>query len=187
MIDEPVIYANAKATNINIDLGMFVLADNLSNPTRHFHRIKAAASLCLGDAMSAPCDRSTASPFDGGINTNDERGIWLDFFLSCSHHQIRGIEVRRHESFFRRQRILTFEEILATQFGNLATAAADPLSIDAMQLCTLFLLRCHCWGSLFRYSQCRTIAFVLARIANSLVMGSRPPQGSDAHRRERLQ
>jgi hypothetical protein len=35
LLYKPVMYANAKATNVNIDLGRFVLADNLSNSTRH--------------------------------------------------------------------------------------------------------------------------------------------------------
>jgi hypothetical protein len=65
---------------------------------------------------------------------------------SSSQHEIAGhpaIEARRHKSFFGRQRILTFEQILATQLADLTPAPIDLLTIQTMQLCESFLLGCH--------------------------------------------
>jgi len=85
LLYQPVINANTKAANVDIDLGRLVLADNLSNPTRNFHRIKAAASLRLDDAVATtPRDRTGVCAFAGGIDANDERAIRFDVLFELA-------------------------------------------------------------------------------------------------------
>jgi hypothetical protein len=85
LLYQPVTNANTKAANVDIDLGRLVLADNLSNPTRNFHRIKAATSLRLDDAVATtPRDRTGVWAFAGGIDANDERAIRFDVLFELA-------------------------------------------------------------------------------------------------------
>ena len=45
---------NTKATNVYIYFNRLLFADNLSNQTRHFHRIKAMTLFYLGNAVPLP-------------------------------------------------------------------------------------------------------------------------------------
>jgi hypothetical protein len=58
---------NTKAANINIYFNRLIVADNFSNQTRHFHRIKAMSFSIL--VMQCPCRQAMAvlsAPFPAG-------------------------------------------------------------------------------------------------------------------------
>ena len=63
---------NTKAANINTYFNRLIVADNLSNQTRHFHRIKAMTLFYLGDAVPLPpSNGGTVCALCRRVNAND--------------------------------------------------------------------------------------------------------------------
>ena len=63
---------NTKAANINIYFNRLIVADNLSNQTRHFHRIKAMTLFYLRNAMPLPPSNGrTVCALSCRVNAND--------------------------------------------------------------------------------------------------------------------
>ena len=61
-----------KAANINIYFNRLIVADNFSNQTRHFHRIKAMTLFYLGDAVPLPPSNGcTVCTLSRRVNAND--------------------------------------------------------------------------------------------------------------------
>jgi hypothetical protein len=175
LLYQPVINANTKAAHVDINRGGLVLTDNLSNPTRNFHRIETATTFSLDDAVTAaPCDRSRVRSFSSRINANDERAIGFDLFPARFHHEVvrdEAVKARGHESLIRRQGILTFEQILATKLSDLATAPMDLLGIEAVQLGQLPN------GSVFITSQNQQVSCARAPAGNPHWLNPTPEPG----------
>jgi hypothetical protein len=63
--------ADSEAANVYVYFNRLIVADNLSNQTRHFHRIKAMTLFYLLNAMPLPpSNGGSVGPFSSGVNTD---------------------------------------------------------------------------------------------------------------------